>query len=37
MERITKQVCRVDVQDDGLRFYLDSLQGEEIREGEDNH
>ena len=33
MQRITKQVCRVDVQDDGLRFDLDTLQGEEIREG----
>lgn len=33
MQRITEQVCRIAVQDDGLRFDLDTLQGEEIREG----
>jgi len=33
MHRITKRVCQADVQDDGLRFDLDTLQGEEIREG----
>lgn len=33
MQRITKEVCQVDVQGDGLRFDLDTLRGEEIREG----
>lgn len=33
VQRITNEVCRVEVQDDGLTFDLDTIQGEEIREG----